>query len=151
MVRGNNEIAGQIVNTSGLNQQREVVIAFLALERYLTSGGVDAIETQDAFRALQRTYRGPSVNVLDRFSSLTSHRAAGEWLARLRVVLEGEIDAAIWIEVARREQVLGQTEEPRERLPASRPDNRHPERHASRITKRPEEAQDESQQDQSGG
>lgn len=113
------------MDTLPSNHPREVVIAFLALERYITSGGLHAIETQNAFRALQRTYRGPSVSVLDQFSALNSPRELGEWLARLRVALEAEIDAAIWIEVARREQMLGQTEEPRERLPGSVPDDLH--------------------------
>ena len=113
------------VDTPPRNDQREVVVAFLALERYITSGGLDAIETQDAFRALQRTYRGPSVSVVEQFSALNSPREMGEWLARLRVALEAEIDAAIWIEVARREQMLGQTEEPPERLPGSVPDDLH--------------------------
>jgi len=111
------------VDTHLPNHQREVVIAFQAMERYLTSGGIDAIETQDAFRALQRTYRGPSANVLDQFSSLNSPRQLGEWLARLRIALEAEIDGPTWTEVARREQMLRQTEEPAERLPVSRPDH----------------------------
>jgi len=63
------------------------------------------------------------MSVLEQFSGLTSPREPGEWLARLRVALETEIDAAIWIEVARREQMLGQTEEPPERLPGSVPED----------------------------
>jgi len=63
------------------------------------------------------------MSVLEQFSGLTSPRELSEWLARLRVALEAEIDAAIWIEVARREQMLGQTEEPPERLPGSVPDD----------------------------
>jgi hypothetical protein len=109
------------VDTPAPNDQRDIVIAFLALERYITSGGLHAVETHEAFRALQRTYRGPSESVLDRFSALKSPRDVGEWLARLRVALEAEIDATIWIEVARREQMLGQTEEPPERLPGPMP------------------------------
>jgi hypothetical protein len=100
-----------------LEQQREVVIAFLALERYLPSGEVGATEIQEAMNALRRSYTGPSDATLQRFKSITSLADAGEWLATMRMALEREITPEIWAEVTSRELQSGQSEEPPERMP----------------------------------
>jgi len=102
----------------GSEPQREVVIAFLALERYLPSGEIDAPEIQEAFRALRRSYSGPSGATLQRFNSITSPADAGEWLATMRVALEAEIKPATWAEVTSRELQTRQSEEPPERVPS---------------------------------
>jgi len=100
-----------------LDQQREVMIAFLALERYLPSGEIGAPEVQEAFNALRRSYSGPSHATVQRFNSITSPVEAGEWLATMRVALEREITPEVWAEVTSRELQTGQSEEPPERMP----------------------------------
>jgi hypothetical protein len=93
---------------------RDVVVAFVALDLYLAAGSRDAAETREAFAALQRNYDGPSRDVLDQFHAIASAEDAGLWLAKMRGVLESEIDSAVWADVARREQLTRQTQEPRE-------------------------------------
>lgn len=95
------------------DEQREVLIAFLALERYLLNGGRDAAETHRAFTALTRVYRGPSETLLNRFRDVCSAAEEGTWMAQLRVALEAELDRSVWREMMEREQREKTTVDPK--------------------------------------
>ena len=94
------------------DEQHQVIIALLAVERHLLNGGRDAVETQRDYTALRNAYRGPSQELLDRFPSVCSGSEEGTWMAALRTALERELDPSVWREVLEREQVDRSTEEP---------------------------------------
>ena len=73
-------------------EQHQVVIALLALERHLLNGGRDAVETQRDYEALRDAYRGPSQELLDRFVSVCPGSEEGIWMAEVRTALEQELD-----------------------------------------------------------
>ena len=91
------------MTTLSRKAQRKVIIAFLALERYLLNGGRDAEETSAAYAALKQAYRGPSEPLVNRFADIGSGAEEGTWMAELRIALEGELDRGAWSEAAERE------------------------------------------------
>ena len=86
------------------DQQRDVIIALLALDRYLLNGGRHMDETRRAYAALRKAYRGPTDPLLDRFEQIASPRDEGEWMAEVRTALEQELDASVWQDVLQRER-----------------------------------------------
>ena len=93
-------------------EQREIVVALLALERHLLSGGKDAVETQRDYDALRQAYRGPSQALLDQFAEVCSGSEEGKWMVAVRTALEGELDPSAWREVLQRELAEQTTREP---------------------------------------
>ena len=93
-------------------RQREVVIALLALDRYLLNGGKEAEETTRAYAALTKAYRGPSTELLEQFNTVCSAEEQGQWMAQIRIALEQEIDLVVWREVLECERKEKTTVEP---------------------------------------
>ena len=93
-------------------EQREVIIALLALERHLLNGGKDAVETRRDYEALRQAYRGPSQALLDGFAEVCSGQEEGRWMAAVRTAVERELDPSVWREVLERELSQRNTIEP---------------------------------------
>ena len=94
------------------DQHQDVVIALLALERYLLSGGRATTEAQGAYAALRHTYRGPSEPLLNRFGELASAEEEGSWMAAVRLALEEELDSSAWRATTEQERTQKTTNEP---------------------------------------
>jgi len=94
------------------DEQRRAVIIVLALDRYLLGGGRDAPETQRAFEALTRVYRGPSTALIEQFQHACARGQQGQWMAAVRMALSQEFGPSVWVEVIQREALDKTTLDP---------------------------------------